>query len=135
MVGAFDPSDDRDAKLLSGVPALAIQDVLLEQGEEALHGGVIAGSPDTAHGADDAVTTQGDNEFSAAKLTSPVAVKHAAGDLRAAGHRVGQGLSGEPRRHPGVHRVADDPFGVHILDRTQVELAVGGLESKRSGVL
>jgi hypothetical protein len=83
---------------------------------------------DTAHGADHLVTAQGENEFPASKLTAPVAVNHTAGDITAPGQCVGQRLGGQPRIHPGVDAVADDPVGAHFLDRAQVELAfVGGV--------
>ena len=49
VVGAFDPGDDGNAQLLAGVPASAVQDVLLQQAEEGLHGRVVTGGPDTAH--------------------------------------------------------------------------------------
>jgi len=71
MVGAFDPGQDRDAKVLTAVPAPPVQDVLLQQAaEEAPHGGVIAGRPDTAHGADHVVAAHSVDESSAAKLTA-----------------------------------------------------------------
>jgi hypothetical protein len=35
VVGAFDPGDDRDPRLFAGVLATAVQDVLLQQAEEA----------------------------------------------------------------------------------------------------
>ena len=88
VVGAFDPGDDRDAEFLSGVPARAVQDGLLQQREEALHGGVVPGGPDPAHGSDHVVATQGENESPASKLTSPVAVNQAAGDIATAAHRI-----------------------------------------------
>ena len=126
MVGAFDPGDDRDAEFLSGVPARAVKDGLLQQREEALHGGVVPGGPDAAHGADHVVATQGENEFPASKLTAPVAMDDAAGDIAAVGYRVGQGLGGQPRLHAGVDAVADDAAGELVLDRAQVELAFAG---------
>ncbi len=43
VVGAFDPDHDLDAKVVSGRPGLAVQDVLLEQREERFHGGVVHG--------------------------------------------------------------------------------------------
>src|SRR5690625_6658629 len=46
VVGAFDPGDDRDAELFSSPPALAVQDVLLQQREEGLHRGVISAGTD-----------------------------------------------------------------------------------------
>jgi hypothetical protein len=42
VVGAFDPGHDRDPQLGPGGPATPVQDVLLQQGEEGLHGGVVA---------------------------------------------------------------------------------------------
>ena len=35
-VSPFDPGDDRDPQLLAGGPRPAVEDVLLEEGEEAL---------------------------------------------------------------------------------------------------
>jgi hypothetical protein len=49
VIGPFDPDDDRQAQLLAGGPALTVQDVLLQQGEERLHRGVIAAGTDPAH--------------------------------------------------------------------------------------
>ena len=40
--GPLDPGHDREVQLLAGVPALAVQDVLLEQAEERLHRGVVS---------------------------------------------------------------------------------------------
>ena len=68
VVGAFDPGDDGDPQLFAGVPAAAVQDVLLQQAEEALHGGVVAGRPDATHRADHVVMAQGVDELPAAKL-------------------------------------------------------------------
>jgi len=48
VVGAFDPGDDREPEVLAGGPAAAVQHVVLEQGEEGFHGGVVAGG-DLAH--------------------------------------------------------------------------------------
>jgi hypothetical protein len=47
VVGLFDPDDDRQAESFAGLPTAAVQDVLLQQAEERLHGGVGAdpGSP------------------------------------------------------------------------------------------
>ena len=49
VVGPLDPSDDGDAELLAGGPGLAVQDVVLQEAEEALHGGVVARCADFAH--------------------------------------------------------------------------------------
>lgn len=64
VVGPLDPSDHRDPELFSGPPPLAVQDVLLQQREEGLHRGVIAGSADLAHRSDEVMTVQGVHEFS-----------------------------------------------------------------------
>lgn len=63
VVGAFDPGDDRDAELFSAPPTLAVQDVLLEQGEERFHRSIVAGSTDLRHRADEAMTVQGMHEL------------------------------------------------------------------------
>ena len=55
VIGAFDPGDDR---VLSGVPAAAVEDVLLQQGQERFHGRGVTGCPDPAHRSDPAVTVQ-----------------------------------------------------------------------------
>ena len=49
MVGPLDPDHDGQAQFFSGAPALAVQDVLLQQREERLHRRVIASSADAAH--------------------------------------------------------------------------------------
>lgn len=43
VVGAFLPGDDRQSQLGAGGPAAAVEDVLLQQREEALHRGVVPG--------------------------------------------------------------------------------------------
>lgn len=42
VVGPLDPAHDRDPQLLTCVPAAPVEDVVLQQAEKALHGGVIA---------------------------------------------------------------------------------------------
>jgi len=49
VAGVLDPHEDRVGELGSRGPALAVQDVLLEQRVEGLHGGVVAGRRDPAH--------------------------------------------------------------------------------------
>ena len=41
VVGPFDAGHDRQAQFLANDPLLTVQDVLLEQGEERLHRGVV----------------------------------------------------------------------------------------------
>ena len=45
MVGPFDPGDDRDGEFLLGVPAPTVEDILLQQLGETLHGGQLKMSP------------------------------------------------------------------------------------------
>jgi hypothetical protein len=61
-----------------------IQDVLVQQAEEALHGYVVTRSADASHRPDHVVAAEGMEEFPAPKLAAAVAVKHAPGDS----HRV-----------------------------------------------
>ena len=63
VIGPLDPGDDRDPQLLSGPPALAVQDVLLGQREERFHRRVIAGRADLAHRSDEVMTVQGMHEL------------------------------------------------------------------------
>ena len=63
VVGPLDPGDDRDSELFSGPPALAIQDVLLQQREEGLHRGVVASSADFPHRAHEVMTVQSVHEL------------------------------------------------------------------------
>lgn len=52
VAGGFDPDDDRDAELVAGGPALLIEDVLLQQREERLGGGVVATRANASHRSD-----------------------------------------------------------------------------------
>jgi hypothetical protein len=58
VAGPLDPGDDRDPQLLSSAPGAAVEDVLLQQCEEALHGGVVASGPDAAHRADQTLPSE-----------------------------------------------------------------------------
>lgn len=49
VVGALDPGHDRNPEFFAGGPGTAVEDVLLQQREEALHGRVVAGRTDPAH--------------------------------------------------------------------------------------
>ena len=46
VVGLLNPGHDGDAKLFAGGPGLLVQDVLLQQAEEGLHGGVVNLDPE-----------------------------------------------------------------------------------------
>jgi hypothetical protein len=60
--------EDRDAQLVAGVPAAPVEHVALQQGEEALHRGVVRGGGDVAHRTDQSVAGEGLVELSGAKL-------------------------------------------------------------------
>ena len=75
VVGPLDPGHDRDAQLLAGGPGAAVQDVLLEQREEALHRGVVAAGGDSAHRSDHTMAGEHTTELPASKLGSSIAVK------------------------------------------------------------
>jgi len=66
------------------------------------------------------------DELSATKLRPSVRVEDTAGHLAATGNRVVQGGGRQPRFHPRIHAVADDPIGECVLDRTDVQLAFLG---------
>ena len=123
MVGPLDPSDDRDAQLLASGPDLAVQDVLLQEAEEALHGGVVSGRADPAHRSDHGMPGESAHVLPASKLRSPVGMQHAAGDVTTPGDRVVQRVDRDAGLHPRVDRIAHDPVGEHVLDRAKVKLA------------
>ena len=68
MVVTFDPGEDRDPEFLSRVPAPGVEDVLLQECEEGLHGGVVTCRTDTAHGAVQAVLPEDGGERFGAEL-------------------------------------------------------------------
>jgi hypothetical protein len=77
MVGPFDPVDDPGAELVAGLPALPVEDVLLEQREEGLHRGVVAARADAAHRADHLVVLvvrEASGEGSGTELAASVGV-------------------------------------------------------------
>ena len=45
VVGALDPRNDRDPQLVTGRPGAPVENVVLQQREEALHGGVSPAAP------------------------------------------------------------------------------------------
>jgi hypothetical protein len=51
VVSVLAPEHDGCAELVAGAPAAAVQDVLVQQCVPGLHGGVVAGGGDPAHGA------------------------------------------------------------------------------------
>src|SRR5690606_21658580 len=83
VIGPLDPGHDGDPKFLAGGPGAAVEDVLLEQREEALHGRVVAGRADAAHGSDHVVTVECTDEFPASKLRPSVRVDDAPGHAAA----------------------------------------------------
>lgn len=136
VVGPLDPGDDRDAQLLSGPPPLAVQDVLLQQGKERFHRGVIAGSADLAHRPDEVVTVQRVDELPGPELGAAVRMNDATGGVATPGNSVVQGVHREASLHSVADRVAHDAAGEHVFDGAEVELALIGLDSssRRNGV-
>jgi hypothetical protein len=55
VVGLLDPGDDRQPQVLPVGPALPVEDVALQPGEEGLHRGVVSAGADAAHRADQPV--------------------------------------------------------------------------------
>ena len=49
VVGGLDPGHDRQPELCAGVPAAAVEDILLQQAEERLHRGVVRARPHSSH--------------------------------------------------------------------------------------
>ena len=76
MVGPFDPGHDRDPQLLAGVPGAAVEDALLQQAEEGLHGGVVAGRADAAHGADEIVVVEQSADLLGTELAAAIRVQN-----------------------------------------------------------
>jgi hypothetical protein len=62
VVGLLDPDHDREAEFLPGRPSLPVEDVLLQEGEEGFHPGVVAARADSSHRPGDAVVFQHPHE-------------------------------------------------------------------------
>ena len=129
MVGPVDPGHDRDPQLLTGRPALPVEDVLLQQGEERLLRRVVTGRADPAHRADHAVPVQLWSSFLDRNWPA-VDVQDRPGDHRTISAAPREGIVERRDRERGFHArvdaVTDDPVGVHVLDRAQVQLALTG---------
>ena len=95
VVGAFDPGDDRDPQLVTGGPGTPVENIVLQQREEAFHRGVVTRRTHPAHRAGQAVACERADEFPGAKLRSAVGVHHAASDGVTAGDGVGERGDGE----------------------------------------
>ena len=128
MVCPFDPGGDRQAELLACEPPLTVQDVFLQQREEGFHRGVVRARADPAPRAGQSVVPERFDEAAGPELGTPVRMHHRPGRA-ACPHGVLQCRDGKRGLHPRVHRVADDPGGIDVLDRAQLELPLG------SGVL
>ena len=76
VVGVLDPDDDREPELFAGAPAAAVQDVLLQQREEVLHGGVVGAGTNPAHRPALAGVAQGPDVGVGPELTAAVGVHH-----------------------------------------------------------
>ena len=98
----FDAGDDRDAKVLAGLPASGVEHVLLQQAEEGLHGGVVAGRADAAHGADEIVVVEQSVDLLETELAAAVRVQN------------------RPCRAPERDGVADRGRGQSSSDKTRL---------------
>jgi len=58
VVGPLDPGHDLEAELLSRLPSLLVENVLLQEREERLHGGVVRACSDPAHRSGDSVLAE-----------------------------------------------------------------------------
>jgi len=63
VIRALDPAHDRQTQLVASGPGPSIEDVLLQQGEERFHRGIVAGRAYLAHRAEQPVTGQGTHEL------------------------------------------------------------------------
>lgn len=109
MVGSLYPPHNARAELLATVTYVLVEDVLLEESEEAFHGGVVTGSADPAHAPDSPVTGRSSHECAGTELASAVAAYHTAHYISAHAFGVFQGLHGESSLHPGIDGVPHDP--------------------------
>src|SRR5438046_1923266 len=78
VVGPFDPDHDCQSQLLSCPPALAVQDVALQQGEERFHRRVVGAGADPTHRSDQPASPEGSHVLPRAKLTAPVRMDNGA---------------------------------------------------------
>ena len=65
-------------------------------------------------------------ELSASKLTSPVRVDDASGDIPAPCNGVIDCVDGDSGFHPVRDGIPNNPPGEHVFDRTQVKLSFPG---------
>jgi len=119
VVGLLDPGHDRDAQLLTGALGAAVEDVLLQQAEEAFPGGVVATGGDLTHRSDQAMVGQGRQEVPAAKLRPAVRVRHTVGDIAVHRNGILERTNGETRLHPGADQAPEDLVPEHVLDHAE----------------
>ena len=126
VVGPFDPGDDGQAELVAGGPAAAVQDVLLQQREEGLHRGVVGAGPDPAHRPVQAGGCAARGRRRESGTGCPDRSARRCRPAGAARPRCARAATASWAVIREVDRVADDPVGADVLDRAQVELALGG---------
>ena len=120
VIRPLDPRHNRDPQLVSGRPSAAVEHVLLQQREEALHRCVIARRADSSHRPDDAVTGQSPSEFLRSELAAAVAMRHASAHVTTPGHGHLEGIDSQPGLHPRTDRIADDARRVGVaVSRSQ----------------
>lgn len=68
VIGPLDPGEDPHPKLFPRAPGLGVEDVVLQQAVEGLHGRVVPGSAHAPHRSDQAVVLQSPEELCGAEL-------------------------------------------------------------------
>lgn len=123
VVLRLDPGDDREAEFLPRLPAARVEDVLLQEREEALHAGVVARAVGAPHRPDQPVVLEQPLGPLRAKLAASVRMADRA-DRLPQSDRVAQRRPRQRSLHARVDRVADDLVAADVLDRADVELAL-----------
>jgi hypothetical protein len=90
VVPGFDPGHDRESEFVAAGSALPVEDVLLEQGEERFHGGVVAAGSDPTHRAAQLMDFKDPDVPLGPELTAAIAVNDEPGSRRAQRDRVPQ---------------------------------------------
>jgi hypothetical protein len=118
----FNPGDDGEVEFLSRAPALTIKHVLLQESEEALHGGVVARCSNSTHGPNESIVLEDTDKGFGPELTTPVGVDNGA-HWTSRHNGVAKCSNCERGLHSFIERIANNAVGIQILHRTAVDLA------------
>lgn len=102
------------------VPAPAIQDILLQQREERLHGRVVGAGRYPAHRATQYIHRQRHGASTGAKLTAAIGVNHCVART-ALFDSIIECVDGKLRSHAVRHTLTDDPVGEGVLNHAQIQ--------------